>query len=201
MSDGTLLTSEALSLVRAYKRRSMRRVTLVILAFFCLAVLVVIDVNTGPADLTIWRTIEVIFDRASATPKEDVIIWQLRLPVAIMAVAVGAMLGVAGAEMQTILNNPLADPFTLGLSSAAGFGAALAIVFGWSVIPGVGGLFVSVNAFVFAMITVLRLVPVYQIARRHSGSHDPCRNRNAVHFQRVAGLSAIRRFGKFNSRS
>jgi iron complex transport system permease protein len=63
------------------------------------------------------------------------------------------MLGVAGAEMQTILNNPLADPFTLGLSSAASFGAALAIVLGWSVVPGVGGLFVTANAFVLAMIT------------------------------------------------
>ena len=40
---------------------------------------------------------------------------------------VGAMLGLAGAQMQTILRNPLADPFTLGISSAASFGAALAI--------------------------------------------------------------------------
>lgn len=153
MSEITPPSSEALLLVRGYKRRSMQRVALVLLAFTVLAVLVIVDVTTGPANLSIWRTAEVIFDRSIATPKEDVIIWQLRLPVAIMAVAVGAMLGVAGAEMQTILNNPLADPFTLGLSSAAGFGAALAIVLGWSVIPGVGGLFVSVNAFVFAMLT------------------------------------------------
>nr|WP_319386860.1 iron ABC transporter permease [uncultured Roseibium sp.] len=153
MSDSTLVSGDALALVRAYKLRHLRRILLVCFAFLLLAGLVVIDITTGPADLSIWRTIQVILDRSLATPKEDVIIWQLRLPVALMAVAVGAMLGVAGAEMQTILNNPLADPFTLGLSSAAGFGAALAIVLGWSVIPGVGGLFVSVNAFVFAMLT------------------------------------------------
>ncbi|WP_421982440.1 FecCD family ABC transporter permease [Roseibium sp.] len=153
MSDSTLVSGNALALVRAYKLRHLRRVLLICSAFLLLAGLVVIDITTGPADLSIWRTIQVILDRSVATPKEDVVIWQLRLPVALMAVAVGAMLGVAGAEMQTILNNPLADPFTLGLSSAAGFGAALAIVLGWSVIPGVGGLFVSVNAFVFAMLT------------------------------------------------
>ncbi|MEM8700452.1 MAG: iron ABC transporter permease [Pseudomonadota bacterium] len=153
MSDRTLVSGDAMALVRAYKLRNLRRILLVCLAFVLLAGLVVIDITTGPADLSIWRTIQVILDRSIATPKEDVIIWQLRLPVALMAIAVGAMLGVAGAEMQTILNNPLADPFTLGLSSAAGFGAALAIVLGWSVIPAVGGLFVSVNAFVFAMLT------------------------------------------------
>lgn len=153
MTEQSIELTGAEVLVRAYKRRSLRRVALVFLATFLLCALVVVDVTTGAASLTPWRAFEVIFDRSIATPKEDVIIWQLRLPVALMAVAVGAMLGVAGAEMQTILNNPLADPFTLGLSSAAGFGAALAIVLGWSVIPGVGGLFVSVNAFVFAMLT------------------------------------------------
>ena len=59
--------------------------------------------------------------------------------------------------MQTILNNPLAEPFTLGLSSAASFGAAVAIVLGWSVIPGVGGLFVTVNAFLFALMASMGL--------------------------------------------
>ena len=49
----------------------------------------------------------------------EVIVWDIRLPIALMAVLVGAMLGAAGAEMQTILNNPLADPFTLGISLAA----------------------------------------------------------------------------------
>ena len=56
-----------------------------------------------------------------------------------MAALVGAALGLAGAEMQTILNNPLASPFTLGVSSAAAFGASLAIVLNLG-LPGVRGL-------------------------------------------------------------
>lgn len=103
------------------------------------------------------RTLHVLLDPAVATAKEDVIIWDLRLPVALMAVVVGAMLGVAGTEMQTILNNPLADPFTLGLSLAASFGAAVAIVLGISVIPAVGGLLVTVYAFMFSLLASLAL--------------------------------------------
>ena len=144
-------------IVATYRRRSLLRVALVAGAALALFITVLIDVITGPADLSFFRVAHVIFQPGVATPKEDVIIWDLRLPVASMAVVVGAMLGVAGAEMQTILNNPLADPFTLGLSSAASFGAAVAIVLGWSVLPGIGALFVTVNAFAFAMVASMGL--------------------------------------------
>ena len=74
-----------------------------------------------------------------------------------MALLVGMALGLAGAEMQTILNNPLASPFTLGVSSAAAFGAALAIILGMG-IPGIPvQWFISANAFVFALLAVMRL--------------------------------------------
>ena len=75
---------------------------------------------------------------------------------ALMAAVVGASLAIAGAEMQTILNNPLASPFTLGISAAASFGAAVALVLGVSLIPFAGGIFsVAGNAFIFAMLAAL----------------------------------------------
>ncbi|WP_298290609.1 iron ABC transporter permease [uncultured Litoreibacter sp.] len=157
MTDQALSPPAPQDLVRDYKRRSAKRLALVLGAAALLVTTVIIDVITGPADLSFWRTLQVVVQPSVASVQEDVIIWDLRLPVALMAVVVGAMLGVAGAEMQTILNNPLADPFTLGLAPAASFGAALAIVLGWSVIPGVGGLFVTVNAFVLAMLSALVL--------------------------------------------
>ena len=49
------------------------------------------------------------------------IVMDLRLPIAVMALVVGAALGVGGAEIQTLLNNPMASPYTLGLAAAAGF--------------------------------------------------------------------------------
>ncbi len=130
---------------------------MVIAATTLLLACVVFDIITGPADLGFWRTLTVVFNPSVATIQEQVIVWDLRLPVALMAIAVGAMLGVAGAEMQTILNNPLADPFTLGLSSAASFGAALAIALQWSIVPGMGDIIVTANAFVLAMATSLLL--------------------------------------------
>jgi iron complex transport system permease protein len=63
-------------------------------------------------------------------PMLNAIVHTLRLPIALMAVAVGAALGISGAVMQTILNNPLASSYTLGISAGAGFGAALAITLG-----------------------------------------------------------------------
>jgi iron complex transport system permease protein len=75
------------------------------------------------------------------------------MPYAVMALLVGASLGVSGAEMQTVLDNPLASPYTLGVSAAAAFGASLAIVLDLA-IPGVPqGWIVSANAFVFALLS------------------------------------------------
>ncbi|MNR24943.1 Iron-uptake system permease protein FeuC [compost metagenome] len=73
-----------------------------------------LDFTLGPSGIsvtTLWHT---LFDAASADAGTRVIVWDLRLPFALMAVVVGMALGLAGAEMQTILNNPLASPFTLG---------------------------------------------------------------------------------------
>ena len=112
----------------------------------------VLDISLGPARLGLWEVVSTIFMPGSAEVSTRVIVWDIRMPIALMAVAVGAALSIAGAEMQTILNNPLASPFTLGISAAAGFGAALALVLGLSVIPFAGVFLVSANAFVFAII-------------------------------------------------
>ena len=81
---------------------------------------------------------------------DRVIIWNVRLPYALMAVMVGAALSLAGAEMQAILNNPLASPFTLGVSSAAALGASLVIVFPVSSALLSRDSLVALSAFVFA---------------------------------------------------
>ncbi|CAI1506250.1 Probable ABC transporter permease protein HI_1471 [Serratia quinivorans] len=116
-----------------------------------------LDFTLGPSGLslsTLWQT---LIDPAVADAGTRVIVWDIRLPYALMAVVVGFALGLAGAEMQTILNNPLASPFTLGVSSAAAFGAALAIVLGIGV-PGIPDQwFISANAFIFALFAALML--------------------------------------------
>lgn len=59
----------------------------------------------------------------------DVIIWDIRLPRVILALFVGSALAVAGAALQGLLRNPLAEPYTIGVASGASVGAALVIIF------------------------------------------------------------------------
>lgn len=77
------------------------------------------------------------------------IVFRIRVPRIVLAAVAGASLGTAGALMQGVLGNPLASPFTLGISSAAGFGASLAIVAGRSILS--DEFAIVGNAFVFAM--------------------------------------------------
>jgi len=64
------------------------------------------------------------------------VLWQVRAPRAVCALMVGAALGLAGAIMQGLLRNPLADPGVLGVSATAALGAAGAIVAGAAAVPG-----------------------------------------------------------------
>lgn len=78
-----------------------------------------------------WRS--ALTDPASG-PAE--VLWQVRAPRVATALMVGAALGLAGAVMQGLLRNPLADPGVLGVSAVAALGAALAIVAGTAAMPG-----------------------------------------------------------------
>ena len=119
--------------------------------------LLILDINSGAALLS-WADIwNILSDPQSVGAAERLIIWDLRLPQALMAIAAGAALGLAGAEMQTVLDNPLASPFTLGVSSAAALGAALSIALSLH-IPGVPPQYtIAVNAFIMALLCSLML--------------------------------------------
>ncbi|QBX69162.1 FecCD family ABC transporter permease [Serratia quinivorans] len=132
---------------------------LLMMGVLALAILgsLLLDFTLGPSGLSLSSLWQTLIDPAAADAGTRVIVWDIRLPYALMAVVVGFALGLAGAEMQTILNNPLASPFTLGVSSAAAFGAALAIVLGIGV-PGIPDQwFISANAFIFALFAALML--------------------------------------------
>lgn len=137
----------------AYGAQAARRYTMIAIVAGLLLLSFFLDIATGPGKYSLSTIFDVFLDPMSHGVRLKVIVWNYRLPVAITAVLVGAMLAVAGAQMQTILNNPLAEPFTLGVSAAASFGASLAIVLGFSIIPAVGAFLVAMNAFVFALLT------------------------------------------------
>ncbi|MFC5724319.1 FecCD family ABC transporter permease [Streptomyces gamaensis] len=95
----------------------------------------------------------------------DLIVWQLRVPRALLAAVVGAGLGLVGTAVQALVRNPLADPYLLGISSGASLGAVAAIVLG----AGTGGLLglgLSTAAFAGAL---LSFALVWTLARRGGG--------------------------------
>jgi len=133
-----------------YRSVTGQKIKYVVVSFFCLAFFFLVDIFVGPSFLspaTVFRGI-----LGQGKESTEVILWVIRLPAATMGVVVGISLGVAGAEMQTILDNPLASPYTLGISAAAGFGAALAIVLGVELVPYLKDLAISLNAFLFSML-------------------------------------------------
>ncbi|MEP3274807.1 MAG: iron ABC transporter permease [Stappiaceae bacterium] len=147
------LDADAAGMREAYASQTAKRYMMIMVLLLLLVVAFLLDISTGPGNYSLGTVAEVFADPMSHGIRLKVIIWGYRLPVAVTAVLVGALLAVAGAQMQTILNNPLAEPFTLGVSAAASFGAALAIVLGFSIIPGIGAFIVTGNAFVFALLT------------------------------------------------
>lgn len=111
-----------------YKTKTFQKVVLIAgLVVLCLFFLS-LDIVTGPSDLSFLSIINGLISPSSLTTTERIILFDIRLPDALIALIIGCTLGLAGLETQTGLNNPLASPFTLGISNAAVLGASSAIV-------------------------------------------------------------------------
>lgn len=115
----------------------------------CSAVLGSYPISPSEVYTTIWNAIT-----GQSQPDRTVahIVLDLRLPRILGAIVCGFALAVCGTVMQSMMKNPLADPYTMGISSGAGFGAALAIILGVELISGGG---IIINAFVFAIIPAM----------------------------------------------
>lgn len=126
------------------------------LAFLCLALMamaaIAVGLSVGSVKMPFGEVMAGLFD--SAAPGASVI-RDLRLPRTLAAFACGGLLALAGALMQVLLRNPLADPYILGISGGSGVGALLAIFFGL----GVAGL----NGFAFAG-ALLAILVVFGLA-------------------------------------
>lgn len=106
----------------------IRRKTLFIIAgCIVTAAVLTTSIGMGPVSISIIETIKTLLGE-TVSKRFDIIIWNIRLPQALTAIVAGAGLSVSGAVMQAILRNSLGSPFTLGISHAAAFGAAISIM-------------------------------------------------------------------------
>ena len=144
-----------------------KKTGLFILSSVLLLIAVVWSAAVGTANVSVKDILKVIgaglfpFLEIESSEFAHTVFFALRLPRILMAVIGGIGFAVSGSAMQGIMRNPLVSPFTIGISSAAGFGASLGIVLNMGVI-GNANWIVIVNAFLFA---VLAAFLVYGIAR------------------------------------
>lgn len=109
-----------------YEGLQRKKLLALLVTLVLLAIAVVISAGTGSIRLTPWEVISTLFGGGDSLSR--VALFENRLPRTVAAILVGSALGMSGAVMQCVLNNPLASASTLGVSQGAAFGAAVGII-------------------------------------------------------------------------
>lgn len=155
----------------SHQSREDRRLSAGLLTtIFTLATLIsaIVSLALGSEHIALSSVIDVVTSRIQGRPGSDptmdVIVWDLRAPRAVLAVIVGAGLSLAGSGMQTLVRNPLADPYLLGVSSGASVGATAVLTFG--ILSGFGFYSLTLGALIGA---IAASVLVYFVATSQGG--------------------------------
>lgn len=126
--------------------------------------IICIGTSIGSSNINLFDIFSIIGNKVLNIPlgyritgQEVAIIWELRFPRVLLAFLIGGALSVSGAAIQSILKNPLASPYTLGVSSGAGLGAALVIIFGFNV-SFLGDFTLPIVGFIFGLLTVIIVI-------------------------------------------
>jgi len=122
--------------------------------------IIIIAASLGSSGISFGDTVMIILHKifglqlsADIDPRSVSIVWLLRLPRVLLAFLVGGSLAISGAVCQSILRNPLASPYILGVSSGASLGAGIIIITGFA-LPFLGGFSLPLTGFIFGLVTV-----------------------------------------------
>lgn len=165
----SLVSSRKRAAVPDTRTRTLSAPVLAVILSLALLASLTAAVSWGSTSIPPGEVWGVVWRRLSGeSPRpgtDDLIVWQLRVPRALLAAFVGAGLGVVGTAVQALVRNPLADPYLLGISNGASLGAVAAIVLGAGA-GGALGLGLSGAAFAGALAT---FALVWAVARRGGG--------------------------------
>ena len=150
-------------LVGEYRSYTLRKLTIIFGGMLILLVLMGLSVTVGYRDIQFFDVYAIIYDHITGASYDyhseewwdDWIVCNTRMPKVVVGIVAGVGLTVSGATMQSVMKNPLADPYTTGISSAAVFGVTIAMVLGISFADMSGQYAIVFNAFVFGMIPAL----------------------------------------------
>ncbi len=153
-----------------YMKYLMKKVIFIAVLLVAVVVMFIYSLTLGYMDLGFIETYHYILNHLTGVTYQqgtedwfkDYIIFNRNMPESTFAVIAGASLAVAGVAMQSVMNNPLADAYTTGISSGACLGVAIALVLGIKIIDGGIGSHIGllVNAFVFALLPVALILLV-----------------------------------------
>lgn len=152
-----------------YKSYVKKKFRFIVLSLIALVVAIVVAANIGAVDIPFLDVVKYLF--TFDTEGLGRIVWDVRMKRILACVLVGAGLAVAGVIMQCILRNPLASPYTLGLSSAAAFGASFAIVFlqaGSTLTSGIiieNPYVVTICAFLFSLLATVIILLLTRVTK------------------------------------
>ena len=142
----------------------MKRLLVLFIILLCLLTgLLAVGIMLGSYQISLQQLVETLLHPERHTI-ESQIIFELRLPRIMAAFIVGALLALAGAVMQTLLTNPLADPYILGVSGGSATGALLTILLGLS------GVWLTMGAFLGAILTIALVFGLTFGSRDHSNN-------------------------------
>ena len=160
---------------KALRNKNKKAICFIIFSFAVSFFLGVFLLGVGEMDIGFKKALSIVIGKGfgikglldGIRQNEIAVVWAIRLPRVVSSFFVGAGLGVCGAIFQSILINPLADPYTIGISSGSAFGASLAIILNifWDFVFSP-----TIFAFVFAF---LSLILVIMIAEKSGDISSP----------------------------
>jgi len=163
--DSSRISCPSNQAVTAFQRHSSTKRYLILILTGLALIIAVIAINAGAAETHPRQVLRALLGLENGL--SNIVIWNIRLPRIIAGMIAGIGLASAGCVMQTCLRNPLASPFTLGISNAAAFGANLAIVFfnaGTMYSSTQDAVFISnpyivtISAFVFSVVSMILIL-------------------------------------------
>ncbi len=157
--------------IEDYNRLTHRKILFTVASLLIVLAVTGLSISVGARSIPFFRVYEVLIDHIQGATYvvgtdewwDDYVAWNVRLPRALIALTAGAGLSIAGATLQSLMKNPLADAYTTGVSSAAVFGVTIAMIMGFTLSSNdqYGLVF---NAFVFGLIPVGVMIIVSRIS-------------------------------------
>lgn len=172
MSSNRVAIDSREGMKRAYRAHITSKIFFVLFLLLSVIVCAGVSLTLGERGLTFLEVYRILFEHISGTTHQmgtdawwdDFIVWNVRLPRILVAILAGSGLAVCGAVMQSMVKNPLADPYTTGISAGAILGVSVAIALGFSIVKG-GSLGVILNAFIFGMIPAAVIILISRISK------------------------------------